>query len=201
MLNLWLFHNKISISLFVFLLIVKISSAVEFGISPPELIFEANAQEETCENLTFFSSYENLSLILSDKWAPKGKQTKNPLDYISNSSDLKISISYPKAITAQKENLIPICISAERKGIFRGMLILEAEQSLMLAAWIHFNATSDNISLENLFSPLTGFVSKDSFQVSNHKWLILESFFLLLVLVCLALILMKRRKEAFSLTN
>ncbi len=203
MLNLWLFRNKLWIPLFALLLVIKISSAVEFGIYPPELAFETNTQEETCKNLTFFSSYENLPLALSDKWALQKRQTKDIADYISNSSSLKISINYPKEITVQKGNIIPICIKANSEGIYQGILIFEAEQSLMMGAWIHVKASADKnekISLENLSASLTGFVSEDSLSAPSHKWLILESFFLFVILISLALILKKRRKQAHNFT-
>jgi len=124
--------------LIVILPFIPCASGFEYGISPSELNFNGKMGEKICKNVRVFTSIDEISISVEDKWVLESNAEKNINYYLNNSSDLNIALDYERNFTLKKEKEIIICLESKDSGKFKGVLIFQAlDGSLNLGIWLN----------------------------------------------------------------
>src|SRR3989344_815500 len=168
-------------------------SAFEFGISPSELNFNGKAGEEICSKVNIFSSLDEINLVIEDKWSTKENPNKEINNYITNSSDLRITLNYERNFILNQEKEINICLKSKDSGNFKGILIFQAlDGSLNIGIWLNVN-----ISNPSKINRLTGFsISDFNSSIDNSIKVFLPLTILnLFLLLGLLLVYFNRNKK------
>ncbi len=139
------------------LMLLSLTSAFEFGISPAELTFEGLEGEEICKGVKIFSSLNQIDIDLMDKWTLE-KYSKEISKYGLGSNDLNLKLNYPDKISLGNKRDLKICLNSEDAGNFKGVLIFQAlDKNLNIGLWLNAN-----ISKKSEASKITGFSINES---------------------------------------
>lgn len=183
-------------SIFLFCLITiflssSYVSAFEFGVSPSELNFQGRVEEKICNKVDIFSSLNEINMAIEDKWSIKDNTNKEINNYLTNSSDLRITIDYERNFILNKEKEISICLKSKDSGIFKGILFFQAlGGSLNIGVWLNVN-----ISNTNKVNKLTGFSISDFNSYIDNPIKMFVPLTILNLFLLLALLFMYSRKK------
>ncbi len=182
------------------------SSAVQIGISPPQLEFKANLGEKVCKEMFLFSEQKE-KFTGSDTWTNLEDDFKNIKKYNKNSSFFKINLEYKKELTFKEKADLKICISGNNPGEYYGAIIYSTNKSVAVGSWINlkvygndnFNKDFDkNINENNL---VTGKIInlEDVLKNKSSLLFLVFSFFMLIVLCYILILLFKiKRREDYQ---
>ncbi|MBX4196422.1 hypothetical protein KW805_02445 [Candidatus Pacearchaeota archaeon] len=175
----------------VFLLIVllPLSSGLEFGVSPPVIHFEGTAGELLCTNVSVSADAYPLNLALSDRWGTiVGERSISRYSHASGEKGL--DVFYPLSMTLIGPDSFPVCLRSSQAGTYAGLLIIDVVDSkVMVGSWIEAS-----VSPEKTRSFLTGFGVEDS---GGQRFLYWE-LGILVILACLFAILIVATRKRIS---
>ena len=178
----------------IFTLLSSYVSAFEFGISPSELSFQGVQGQEICQKVNLFSSLNEINIALKDKWSIESNPSKNLNDYLMESDDLKIILTYEQNFILNNQKEIKICLKSKDFGKFRGVLFFQAlDRSLNIGIWLNAD-----ISKSNQASKITGFSINDS-DINNSMNIVLPiTLFNLFLFFMLFFVYNKRKKLKYN---
>ncbi|MCW8965379.1 MAG: hypothetical protein OQK82_01630 [Candidatus Pacearchaeota archaeon] len=164
-------------------------SAFELSMSPTEVNFHEKTNTEQCKEITITTTKQSI-LIGQDKWSAKGITEKTFSLHNLSSKNLDLEIDYPTNFNLIGTSNIDICITAEKQGIYHGLLLYKTkESSAGVGIWLNLNITkSENVVLQKI----TG--NTISIQ-KNQSQTLLIIFPILLSLLLILLIRLNQKKR------
>src|SRR3989344_7811015 len=88
--------------LVVFVSLISFSSALELGVSPPFLYFDGEKGNVICNNISIFSNFDGLNLLLNDKWSDKDGDDREIRFYELEALDVGINREYDERVSVGK---------------------------------------------------------------------------------------------------
>ena len=133
---------------FIFLILsAGLISAATLSGSPSSLNFNLDVGEEKCMIFLVSSSDYSGDLTSIMKWAEKDAEVSSPNDFVLNSSEIELSVSYsPETISNfDGEEEIQVCISGAEEGYWKGSLEYRTESDgnigVGVGTWLRVNIT------------------------------------------------------------
>ena len=202
--------KRLFLFIFLILLFLDVSSAVNLGISPPKIEFNGYVNKKICRNVVIYAKDYNGYLMGEDKWK-SGEESRDLNQYDLDSSFFDIKMDYLNEYKVDKKDYkkeIKVCITPQEGGIYYGALVFTTENSyasvgswlILNIAWAkgkvdevsEINSVADKenepSSEPSSFAPVTGSVT----GVFNNKQSMITLFFLLLVTVLALVWLIKK---------
>lgn len=199
MLNLLQLKDNCKLIIFFYFFIIVFmqeSLAMEFGISPSSIEIYADKDEVICKNIEIFSSVNNLSLVLNDKWSSENGFEYDLNKFIYTPSEVDIETNYTRFFNLKDKNNVEICFTAGKEGFYRGILLFESsEGSLSIGCWINMYVNSgiqeekSGFLTGSVIDDLINFNGSDKNNISFY-FAVLSSF----LLVVLTILLFKLKK-------
>lgn len=153
--------------LLIFILVLLLSSffissvsGVEFGVSPDELTFDDNV-DENCQNIKIIS--EDRTFEIEDKWNTISN-SRSPVFYVDNAVNAGVVVRYPKEVIVNNPGKdVEICLKSVKKGSKHGLLIIESD-SLSLGVRIEVKGIEivKNSGNGSLLNKITGEIVNDN---------------------------------------
>lgn len=181
-------RTKSYVILIIFM--IPLSLAIQAGISPPQLIFSGEINEELCNSITLYSQGV---LVGEDKWSLQ--HSKNLGDYHLTSNYFGINIEYTQIVNINDNRSVNVCIEAKKLGTYYGALIY-SQNHVGVGIWITLNIRGDSekVVQENLSkedsSILTGATTGNPNRIIN---IIYIEIFILVVCLTFLIIFYKRK--------
>ena len=173
--------------LVLFVLSLNLISSVELGIKPLEIKLDAETGEMVCESITLTGS---TNFILQNKW--NNETSRDLIKYVQEAEFYNINVGFSKQKTSNNpdKEIVEVCFNSKKPGVYYGALMFRVENSnLGFGNWIMLNITS-----ENYFSKITGFITNSEGSLTSDKkvlWLIIPT--LVLALIFGILLIIKKR--------
>ncbi|HRZ85575.1 MAG TPA: hypothetical protein P5277_02235 [Candidatus Paceibacterota bacterium] len=179
----------------VFLILCNTSVyAIRLGLSPGTIELNGKSGEKICKELMVTTDQNNLILYGEDNWT-ESKNSKDLKDYTKNSGNLKIKIEYPKTVVINSSGKnISLCITGEKSGKYKGIILYKAVTGVGVATWINLNLDNDG---DGGILSVTGNAIKDNF-LENALWPLLLSSFVSIIALVYLLRLNKRKSQKVS---
>lgn len=197
--------KKSFITLFVLLIFVNFSYAIELGISPPKIEFRGETNEKICNSVTLYVKDFKGYLVGEDRWK-EGENSRDVNQYNLKSDDMNIKMDYNDKIEIKKTDTkkkINICITAEDEGVYYGVLLFNAENSFAgVGGWVvlnikegkeivnEFNEKSEIEDKPSSLESVTGSVT----GVYNNKQSTITLFLLVLVTIIVVIWLIMKKE-------
>ena len=160
-------------------------SAIEMGVSPPEINYFGEAGENICSNITLFSD-RRIVVIAEDRWGDA--ESRNILDYRKSADELGISLDYEKISEVNREEKFVMCLKSENSGVYYGALLFRAENSPAgIGVWVVLNISGNNKEgAKSDIIRITGAVIGSNSR--NYPAILLTVFAIILLLILILLI-------------
>src|SRR3989344_7726770 len=110
--------KRLFLFIFLILLFLDVSSAVNLGISPPKIEFNGYVNKKICKNVMIYAKNYNGYLLGEDKWKD-GEGSVNLNQYDKDSDFFNINIDYSKEYKVDKKDYkkeIKVCITPQEGG-------------------------------------------------------------------------------------
>ncbi len=119
-------------------------SALELGISPPDVKFEGNVNQKICEKIKLFSS-KIVSLIGEIKMSEENN--RDLTKYTLKEEGFDIEFEYPKKIENFTETEIEVCVTGVKEGEYSGVILYRGESSSVgVGSWLSVSLSRENES-------------------------------------------------------
>ncbi len=170
--------------LFLLVFLFPLVNSASLSMSPQQIDFVGNVNEKICNEVDLKTEGEAV-LIGEDFWAEEGFFERKLKQHNLNSSELKLSLEYPKSIEINNKKTINVCLAGKNKGNYHGILLYRVEgKPVRVGIWM-------NVNLEGSNFDITGSIISE--EGSNVGLLFVIPIILLVVLGVLLWIL-KRKK-------
>lgn len=179
------------------ILLSSFSNALEFGASPPSIVFNLNENERTCKSINIFSSVESIDIRLSDKWS-SSKGVKEISKFNKNAENFGILMDYEAETELKGSKSLQICLNASKSGKYYGVLLFDVlDGDIAVGVWITANVAAEKKSV------LTGFVSEEGLSfipesIGNSGKITLILLFNALLFGLLLFLLIRAKREKLS---
>jgi len=171
--------------LFLLVFLFPLVNAATLSMSPQQIDFVGNVNEEICEEVTLRTDGEAI-LIGENLWAEEGYSERKLKQHNLEGGELKLEINYPESIEINSEKVIEVCLVGKKKGDYHGVLLYRVEgKPVRVGIWM-------NASLESSISKLTGNIIGEGNEERSFGFLFIISIILLMVLGCLLWILKRK---------
>ncbi len=174
------------IFIFFLLIILSVSCvyALQISVSPSH-IYINKLNQEVCKTVTV-SSDQNINVYLEDRWSVNGKDFN---DYNLSSKDFDVNINYPEIIEINDEETAEVCITANKKGTYKGVLMFKSEEGVGVGILLRVN-TGENAVKESVKNNSNiGYNKINNIDKANKKSnvmlivLLVNSLFLFVLLI------------------
>ena len=166
----------ISKNIFLIFLIFSIGfvSSATLSISPPQIDFIGNTNQQICRNISIKTNGTN-KLLGETRWAKEDYFERKLSKHNLSSEDLNLEVYFEKKLMVENKKETEICLKAKKEGNFHGLLLYRIEgKPVQIGIWI-------NSSFEgNSLMKITG-----NFVKTEEK----SNFFLTLPVILLAVFL------------
>ncbi len=180
--------------LFLFVLLFPLASAVTLSMSPQQIDFIGNVNEEICNEVTLKTDGGGV-LIGEDRWAEEGYSERKLKQHNLESSELKLYLDYPKSIEINNNEIIEVCLTGKKKGNYHGALLYRVEgKPVRVGIWM-------NVSLDSSASKITGKIISKIDEEENFSFLVILPVILTIILIILLTKLNKKGKVTLKKTN
>lgn len=183
-------------SFFFLIFISSLVSSQSLSISPTQIDFIGDINEEICNEITIKTSMEQ-NLIGEDRWAKKGETRRKFLIHNLSSEKLSLTLNYNRILTSTNNTKIGICLEGKKEGIYHGLLLYRIDES-STGAGIWMNVSLIN---KNPFTKITGKIIEGTKQTSKINLAIILSIFLITIFVILVFKLRKKPKTKSEFSN
>ena len=130
------------------IILISFVSAVQIGISPPQIEFEGNVGEKICKTIKLFSEQEE-RFIGTDRWSNEKYFVKDINKYNINSSTIGIEFDYPRELISKEKSEIEICVKGDNPGEYYGAIIYSTNKSAAVGSWIILKVHGDKDGIKN----------------------------------------------------
>ena len=188
---------KLAIFILIFLNVLLPSvSALELGISPPEVKFEGKVNQEICEKIKLFSS-KSVSLIGEIKMTEEN--SRDLTKYTLNEKEFDIEFEYPKKIENFTETEVEVCVNGGKEGEYYGVILFRGESSSVgVGSWVVVSLSGENesqLARLNLRKTITAAVIGVKAEENYALVVLVFSLVLMIVVLILVYVLRKRYKN------
>ncbi|MBS3085414.1 hypothetical protein J4225_01895 [Candidatus Pacearchaeota archaeon] len=177
------------------ILFLNIVSAVQIGISPPQIEFEGKTEEKICRTITLFSEQEE-KFIGIDKWVIEKNFVKDINKYNTTSSALGINFYYPKELIVKEKSEIKVCIEGVDSGDYYGAIIYSTNKSVAIGSWISLKVYGSKKNLQNKTKETIFITSRTIEENNGDKKLFLYLNSVLTIILAYFLIVLLKSKES-----
>jgi len=127
--------------LVLFVYFISLSSSLDFGISPEEILISSRINKESCENFTLIGG-ESLIFSGETKWSKL--KSRDIRQYSINGEDLGIKVSYPPTAASGTYYL---CITPTEGGKYYGAIMYKIEgTNYGIGTWIELDVESESVA-------------------------------------------------------
>ena len=179
-----------------FIIFTDFSSAVQIGISPPQIDFKGVVGEKICKNITLFSTQKE-EFTGSDKWTNVMKSFKDIKMYNRNSSVFNITLQYPLKLIVKERSEIEMCVIGNISGEYYGAIIYNTNKSVAVGSWIVFKAYNNNNFYEETDKRniLTGKTITLQNNIRNKTHFLFLNFILAIILTFVLFMLFQTKRK------
>ncbi|MEX0920849.1 MAG: hypothetical protein WDZ62_01140 [Candidatus Pacearchaeota archaeon] len=168
--------------LLIFIFHLGFSHALDFGISPEEIILSGNVGEKVCKEFSLIGQ----DLIFNGKVKWSYEKTKNIKDYVLSGKEFEINVDFPNITNSGKKE---ICIEGKNPGKYNGALFYKIEETNYgIGTWINLKLEDSNPKISEIFSKRKT-IEISKIEESQIKTLFISQIMLFISLILLIIII------------